>query len=221
MVVEHMRKLVPFEEFDYQTLLHALSRYARPRDKITDLLRRGVIIRIKKGLYIFGENVRKGPYSRELLANLIYGPSYISLEYGLQYYGLIPERVEAATSVTCGRSRKFFTPVGLFAYRMIPLEALRVGMDRIETGDGRSFLIAVPEKALADKIQSDRGIALGNRKDIETYLFEDLRLEPEAMRELSLERLGEYAERYRSGKILRLTKFVKDLKKGPEEKKHA
>ena len=42
----------------------------------------------------------KSPLSREVLANLIYGPSYISLEYGLQHYGLIPERVEIVTSVT-------------------------------------------------------------------------------------------------------------------------
>ncbi|MBW1967626.1 MAG: hypothetical protein JRI48_09680 [Deltaproteobacteria bacterium] len=102
MTLEQIRKLAPFEEFDYQTLLCILSGYARPRDKITDLLRKGDIIRVKKGLYIFGEGHRKAPYSREVLANLMYGPSYVSLEYALQYYGLIPERVEALTSVTPG-----------------------------------------------------------------------------------------------------------------------
>ena len=221
MVMKHIRKQVPYEEFDYQTLLHALSRYARPRDKITDLLRKGDIIRIKKGLYIFGEDHRKTPYSREVLANLIYGPSYISLEYALQYHGLIPERVEAVTSVACGRSRKFFTPVGLFSYRMIRIKAFRTGMDRIETGDGRSFLIAVPEKALADKIRSDRGIALRTRKDIETYLFEDLRLDNETVRELDQERLRQYAESHRSGKILRVSGFLKDLGKKTGAKRHA
>jgi len=72
----------------------------RPRDKISDLLKKGTIIRVKKGLYVFGEDNRKKPYSKEILANLIYGPSYISLDYALQYHGLIPERVEAVTSVT-------------------------------------------------------------------------------------------------------------------------
>ena len=156
MTLEEIRKLVPFEEFDYQILLQALSGYARPRGKITDLIRKRHIIRVKKGLYIFGKDHRKAPYSREVLANLIYGPSYISLEYALQYYGLIPECVEAFTSVTPGLSRKFYTPIGLFLYRKIPLEAFRTGMDRLEMADGRSFLIALPEKALADKVQSER-----------------------------------------------------------------
>ena len=76
---------------------------------------------MKKGLYVFGENNRQRPYSREILANLMYGPSYISLEYALQHYGLIPERVEALTSVTVGRSRNIMMPFAAhgFAYRLI------------------------------------------------------------------------------------------------------
>ncbi len=150
-MIEKIRKEITQEEFDYQTLLDCLKDYARPRDKISDLLRKRSIIRIKKGLYIFGDEYRRKPYSREILANLIYGPSYISLDNALQHHGLIPERVEAVTSVTTGRSRKFSTPVGLFTYRMIPLNAFRFGMDRVEMSDGRAFLMATPEKALADK----------------------------------------------------------------------
>ena len=45
----------------------ALSDYARPRDKVTALLTKGVIIRVKKGLYIFDSEYRKRPYSREIL----------------------------------------------------------------------------------------------------------------------------------------------------------
>jgi hypothetical protein len=149
--MESIRKHIENEEFDYQTLLHSLSQYSRPRDKISGLLRSGVIIRVKKGIYIFGEDYRHRTFSREVLANLIYGPSYISLEYALHYFGLIPERVEAVTSVTTGRSRKYSTPVGLFTYRMIPLSAFRFGMNRVELDDGRSFLIATPEKALSAK----------------------------------------------------------------------
>ena len=66
--------------------------------------------------------------------------------------------MEALTSVTTGRSRKYATAVGPFSYRMIPLAAFRIGMDRVELDDGRSFLIATPEKALADKIRDDRGV---------------------------------------------------------------
>ena len=212
-MMQVLRKLVPHEEFDYQVLLHALKEYGNPRDKITDLLRKGAIIRVKKGLYIFGEDYRQEPYSREVIANLIYGPSYISLEYALQYYGMIPERVEAVTSVTCGRSRKFYTPVGLFTYWMIPLAAFRTGLDKMETADGRSFLMAIPEKALADKIRHDRGIAIRTRKDLQNYIFEDLRMSESSLQKLSPERLAEFATRYRSRKILLLRDLVYRLKR--------
>jgi len=207
---EPIRKMIPYEEFDYQTLLGALKGYAHPRDRITTLLRKGIIIRVKKGLYVFGEHDRKRPYSREILANLIYGPSYISLEYALQHYGLIPERVEAVTSVTVGRSRKFSTAAGLFAYRMIPMAAFRTGMDQVEMGDGRSFLIAVPEKALADKLRADR-VSIRTQRELQSWLFDDLRTDPAAIQEMQPARLEEYAGRYRSRKILLLSKFVRRL----------
>jgi len=59
-MIETIRKQVPQEEFDYQTLIDCLRDYARPRDKISDLLRKGRIIRVKKGLYIFATNTDGG-----------------------------------------------------------------------------------------------------------------------------------------------------------------
>ncbi len=102
-MIEPLQHRFTREEFDCQTLLDVLKDYARPRDKITDLIRKGIIIRVKKGLYVLGDRFRTPPCSRELLANLAYGPSYISFKYALQYYGMVPERVEAVTSVTTVR----------------------------------------------------------------------------------------------------------------------
>lgn len=208
-MIEILRKGIVQEEFDYQTLLKCLEGYARPRDKISDLLKKGIIIRVKKGLYIFGEEFRKRPYSQEILANLMYGPSYISLEYALQYHGLIPERVEAVTSVTTGRSRRFASPVGLFTYRNIPLSAFRIGMDRIEIGEGRAFLIAVPEKALADKIYTDRGPGIRTQKMMSAYLEYDLRVDTADLIKLKPETLDSIAQRYRSKKIQLLSDLIR------------
>ena len=94
-----LRKRIGREEFDYPALMAALRGFANPHAKITSLLDKGEIVRVKKGLYVFGEHYRLRPYSRELLANLAYGPSFISLDYALARHGLIPERVEALTSV--------------------------------------------------------------------------------------------------------------------------
>ncbi|HEU0265279.1 MAG TPA: hypothetical protein VFR01_06085 [Geobacterales bacterium] len=205
---EQLRQQIPFEEFDYQTLQDSLQRYAHPRKKISSLLRKGEIIRVKKGLYVFGERYRRGPYCRELLANLIYGPSCISLAYALHYYGLIPERVETVTSVTCGRSRSFDTPVGRFSYRMISLAAFGIGMDRIELADGRAFLMAIPEKALADLVVAERGSAIASRKDLQLFLYDNLRLDREGLRALDPEKLRMIASAYRSRRLRFLAELI-------------
>ena len=207
-----LRQQIEHEEFDYQMLLDGLRPYARPRDKVSNLLRSGVIVRVKKGLYVFGDDYRRRPIARELLANLIYGPSYVSLEYALHYHGLIPERAEVLTSVTCGRSRSFATPIGRFTYRAIPMRALQIGMDRVELDDGRSFLIATPEKALADKIVADRGTAIRTRSELHDYLLTSLRVDPTGLRELDPERLLETADRYRSRKVRMLSSLVNHLR---------
>lgn len=207
---EPIRQLIPVEEFDYLTLTNALAGYAHPRDKISQLLGNGTLIRVKKGLYIFGKAYRLRPYSPEILANLIYGPSFISLDYALQYYGLIPEGVETITSVTIGRSRKFETPIGHFSYHMIPAAAIRSGMARVEASDGRFFLMAHPEKALADKLWSVRGVEIRSLRDVETYLLEDLRLEMSWLSKFDVDRFTDYARRYSSRKLTYLDKFIRE-----------
>lgn len=210
-MIERLRKRIPAEEFDYQTLLDGLKDYSRPRDKITDMLRKKMLIRVKKGIYVFGETYARGPFSREVLANMIYGPSYVSLDYALHYYALIPERVEAVTSVTCGRSRRFSTPVGLFVYHMIPMEAYQIGMDRVELEGGRSFLMATPEKALADKLRDERGTGIRTQRDMRSYLLDHLRIDSEGLGKLDSNRLAVIASRYHSRKIEALAGVVRHL----------
>jgi predicted transcriptional regulator of viral defense system len=209
----NLRAIIGQEEFDYQSLSSALQNYASPRDKITSLLRTGTIIRVRKGLYVFGENERKRLCCKELLANLVHGPSYISLEYALQYYGLLPERVEVVTSVTVERSRVFSTPVGTFSYRQLPLKAFAVGMNRITTNEGLSFMIALPEKALIDKVQNDRGLAFKKKKDVQRYLEEDLRLRLSELQELQAERLVNYATAYASKKTMIVAEYLREIGK--------
>jgi hypothetical protein len=209
-----LTKSIPYEEFDYQTLLDSVHGYAQPRMKISGMLAKGDIVRVKKGLYILGESLRRRPFCRELLANLIYGPSYVSLEYALHYHGLTPERVETLTSVTCGRSRTFDSPVGTFSYRMIPMEAFRTGMDQVELDDGRSFLIAIPEKALADRIVADRGAGISTQKELHEYLLAELRIDPANLSGLDPTRLMEIAQHYRSRRVKLLADVITRLSKG-------
>ena len=203
---------IPYEEFDYQTLLDAVKGYSQPRQKITRLLAHGEIVRVKKGLYVKGNSQRRRPFSRELLANLIYGPSYISLEYALQHYGLTPERVVVVSSVTTGRSRVFNTPVGTFSYKMIPMMAFGTGMDRVELEDGSGYLIATREKAVADVLVADRGAGITSQKELYTHLLEDMRIDPNGLLDLDPAILEEIGTKYRSRRVKMLADLVTKLR---------
>lgn len=216
----NIRRRIRAEIFDYQTLIDALKGLAYPRNRINDLLRQGIIIRVKKGLYVFGEEERRRPYSKELLANLIYGPSYVSLDYALAYYGFIPERVEALTSVTPNRSRGFITPVGLFNYRQIPLQAYDAGVVRIETGPDQAFLMASPEKALADKVVAARGARNASVAEMGRFLEEDLRIDRRALQSLTVRMINEFAARYRSAKLRTLAALMRRLARSAQEARH-
>ena len=206
-----IRQQIDREVFDYQRLLQCLSAYAKPRDRIKRLLDAGDIVRVKKGLYVFGHAYRRAPVSRELLANLIYGPSYISLDYALAWHGFIPERVSTVTSVTTGRSRRFTTPFGIFTYRSLPEPRYATGM-LLQQGENESFLLASPEKALADKVWDDKrfsGVSMAAYAD---YLTRDLRVDIDRLRSLDGERLEAVRTAYRSRKIDRLIRYVETFR---------
>ncbi len=195
-----IRRQIAGEEFDYQTLMGLLSGYSNPAMKISGLIKAGDILRVKKGLYVFGERHRRRPYSLELLANLIYGPSIISSDYMLAHYGLIPEAVYALTSTTFKRPKTFKTPLGVFMYKQVPVKYYPVGLRRFEFTGG-AFLAAAPERALADKIREDAGNIFNNQKEAEQYLFEDLRLDEDGFFAMDLALLEDCARLARSRKM--------------------
>lgn len=212
--IAQMRRNVGGEVFDYQVLLDALAGYRKPRDRITRMLASGAIMRVKKGLYCFGEAFRREPLSREYLANLIYGPSYVSLEYALSHHGLIPERVETITSITTRRSRDFDTPFGTFSYRMLKGPRYAVGAI-LETAGKTSFLVASPEKALADKVWTDKRFSGLRLSDYDAYLSDDLRIDREALSRFDCSRLQILATAYHSAKISNLVRYLKRFKEAP------
>ncbi len=174
------------EEIDYTFVMDCLKNYKSPRVKVTKLLKKGDLIRVKKGLYIFGQQYRKNSYSPEILANKIYGPSYISREYALSYYGLIPEYVSEITSVSTKKRRNFDTPVGRFSYTRIPLKLYRIGFTLITIRNNETALIATPEKALSDLFYF-RGFNPENIHDLSSLLFDDLRLDENLVKKMHIE----------------------------------
>lgn len=207
--IEQIRYTIEHDVFDYTQLVNSLRSYKKPRDIITTLLKRRHIIRVRKGLYVFGEFWRKSLISREMLANLVYGPSSISFEYALSYYGLIPEKINAIELVTPGRSRSFNTEFGTFIYTQQSIERFACGIDVIKS-KSNSWIISNPLKALSDKIWTDKRIKTLSYKNFETYLFNDLRIEKELLYEqIKDEDFSTFAKIYSTKKNHQLIKFLK------------
>lgn len=194
MSFEDLRKKIQGEIFDYQVLMHYLKEYKKPRDKISLLLKNESIIRVRKGIYIFGPTYRKKPISLEVLANLIYSPSYISLEYALSKYGLIPERVWTVTCICLNRSKTFQTPLATFSYSKRSAEVYPIGLIRKEYPQEGSFIMASPEKALLDLISQVKEIT--NVNDMKDHLYENLRMEPSDLKKLNKKLLLEILNKY-------------------------
>jgi hypothetical protein len=172
-------------EFDYGFVTNCLKGYQNPRVKLHHLIKIGAVIRIKKGIYIFDKRFATRPYCPERLANMIYGPSYVSLEWACQYYGLIPERVMTITSVTTKRSKQFTTPVGTFTYDHLPTKAFPFGMTLASFSDKQNALMATKEKALVDLLVLRRGF-ISSTKQMQEILFEDLRVVEDDLDTLNL-----------------------------------
>lgn len=207
--IETVREHIQTEEFDYLQLLDSLNTYRKPRDAITRLLKAQSIIRVKKGLYVFGRTYRRGTICKESLANLIYGPSYISLEYALRFHNLIPERVEQITSMTPLRNCTVKTPVGVFEYAHLHLSKMAVGVTQRIIDKDHQILIATPEKALADRLAFHPNLI--SSSDVREFVCDGLRIEEFAIRTFRLPLLEDIEIVYKNPAISALVQFVKEL----------
>lgn len=209
MDIIELKKSITAKYFDFQNLKTAIVGQTNERRFIGQLIKKGYILRVKKGLYVWGEQLDSGGYSKEILANLIYGPSYISLESALSFHGLIPERVETVTSVTFKKNKMFKTPVGSFEYAHLYKGAYAAGVDLHVINQTESYLIAGPEKALLDYIAL-RVRRIDSDTRLSQLLGEDIRIDQDEFARLSTGLLIRYGELYRSRAIKEFIKKVTD-----------
>lgn len=144
--------------------------------KIRQLEREGQILRLKRGLYVNTMETAGKVLSTELIANHLYGPSYVSMSSALCYYGLIPEAVYTMQSITLKHAKVFDTPLGRFEYIYLSQEAFPIGLT-IERKQDYAFVMATPEKALCDLVAHSPGVNLRYIKEAEAYITEDIRME--------------------------------------------
>ncbi len=191
--------------FDYQLAMDRLAEYRFSRNKLSQLCRSGEILRVKKGLYIpASRDGSPDPVDPLVLAALIYGPSYVSLETALAHHGLIPERVVEITCMTTKRSRTFETLVGRYVYHFLSTRIFSYGVT-LEKAQGGTYFLATPEKALCDRLARIPGIRV--QSDIPSLLEDDLRLDFDELRRLKSNIILEIAQRYRRSTVTAFAKW--------------
>ena len=191
-------------------LLQELSEYANPLSKIRRMSKEGKLIPIIKGIYETDPSV-----PGYCLSGVIYGPSYLSFEYALAWYDLIPEAVYTFTSATCGKKRKkqYDTPFGVFTYRDVPVAVFPYGTElRIE--NGYSFMLASPEKAVCDLLYTLS--PCGNRAELKNLLFDNLRIDINAFKALDLNTMSTIAGLYRSTNHRLLISVIREMRKNEQ-----
>lgn len=172
---------------DPQNLRNQLQRWEK----------KGLLIRLRRGLYLFNPNDRGVEIDFSYLANRLYEPSYVSLEYALNFYGLIPERVIAVTSITTRKTMRFKNAAGNFIYQHIQPQAFR-GFQRL--GDGKfPSLMAEPEKAVVDFLYLNLSRFNRNLKEVfgESYRFQNFE-------ELNRQRLQEFGRLFENKKLMKV-----------------
>lgn len=173
-----LRNALLLSAFSHEMLYALLEQsVSNVNEKISNLVKNGELVRLKKGFYTFSKPYLTQPIDLISVANMLYAPSYVSFDYALSYYAMIPERVSEVTSATSKNEKLFDTPIGRFSYKKIPLQAYSLGVDWLYDDVEGGRFIATPEKALCDKIRYDRGIGTLTQSAMREYLKYDLRLD--------------------------------------------
>jgi predicted transcriptional regulator of viral defense system len=168
---------------DMGTLKSIFHEYKSPEKKVQALEQAGKLMKVKRGLYVVSPQVTRKTLYLELIANHLYGPSYVSLHYALRHYGLIPERVFLITSVTTRHTRMFETPLANFSYRGVAKDYFPIGI-RSEEAEGIAYMIATPEKALCDMLMQERYVPDQSVSRLEVFFEEDMRIEIDDIRQM-------------------------------------
>ena len=213
MNIVEIRKHIPTAIFSHETIASVLDgKVNNINAKIAYMVNKGELIRLKKGLYTLGEDYHTTSPNAISLANTLYAPSYVSFDYALSYYGLIPERVHEITSATMRMKKEFDTPLGRFTYKPVPLQAYALGVDWLYDDIHGGKLIATLEKALCDKIRSDRGIGRLSQQKLRDYLEFDLRIDMDLLYTLDAALVLTIATAYRSSNLENLSKLINKRK---------
>lgn len=179
------------------------SNYSNPLDKIKRDVDKGIIIRLTKGIYETNPNV--SPF---LLASSILSPSYLSYDWALSYYNLIPEKVFAITSATLKnhKNKTFENKFGRFEYSDIPSLAYPGGITYIEQ-EGYVVKMATKEKAICDSLCKWR--VVNNIDELKELLFVDKRIDESEFKTCDFKFMKHLASLYNKTNLKLFIKLIR------------
>lgn len=209
-----MPLLQPFagQVVTHGTLQSVLADYRAPNFKIHRWLQEGLLLSLKKGLYAVVPQQDGQFISLPLVANQLYGPSQVSMEFALFHYGLIPEAVTRVTSVTTKRGKQFETPLGCFSYQRVPIDYYARGIVYVRETATQAYMMASPEKALCDWLALTPNLKLYSIKGISTILLDDMRMDTDVLQELDSAFVRQLAGLgFRTNRLNLLADFLESL----------
>lgn len=189
----------PFRLSTLRTIFPNISQIS---SKAQHLEASGNIIRLRRGLYVVEPQVSGVSINEFLLANHIYGPSYVTMQTALRYYGLIPEAVHNIISVTIGLAKQFTNRYGTFIYIHSPEEYFAIGITTFSVA-GASFLIATPEKALCDLVVFTPHLNLRYETEVRKWLEDDVRFDMDELAHFNVETIRRCAAKGRKQQMLK------------------
>lgn len=188
--------------FDLATVVQLTDE---PREQLQTQLYRwcksGKLLPLRRGMYAFSAEYRRVIIDPAELANYIYTPSYLSLQWALSYYGLIPEKAVTFISVATRQTKRFENDFGTFIYRHLK-PTFFFGYHWLKM-NGHEVQIATPEKALLDLWYLESGEWSAER--MAEMRFQNVEI-------VDMKRLAEFANRWAAPKLDRAVRaFVQGI----------
>jgi len=181
--------------------------YKKVNDKIVWLKNKDILVPLKNGYYLYKSLSSDTLISKEIISNVLLGPSYVSLDYALWFYGLIPESVYEITAISIKRTKNFRNIYGLFSYKHMDKRLFNLGLE-IKNSQSGNFLIASKGKAICDKIYFTKNIDIRSKKAMLEFLEDDLRVDIEELKDCNANILKQYLQISKSKKIETLIKVI-------------
>lgn len=185
------------------TLKQKYRDYTNILDKIKREVDSGSLIRLTRGVYETTRDIRPC-----FLAPVILSPSYLSFEWALSHYGLIPERVVAVTSASLEvhKNKTFTNDFARFTYSDVSSKVFSEGLTYFQEGN-HIARIATKEKAICDSLSKWR--VVHSIKDLKELMFDDKRIDEDEFLTCNFQELIRLAKLYQKTNLNLLIDFIK------------